>query len=303
MLRPFNQGDLEQHKKLFQSYSDVFVRSVSSAITQQSTPAPTEKYEKSFLSDLSKLSAELVDDTVAEAGAGAGVEEEDKDEEAEFSKEFDTKNEKDENLLAMIFKILPIGINIAKKGKTIATGFKEASNGIVNLITNIALLTVITGLHTITFFTELFIYLFKLIICSVTMIQKFPKCVVFYLLEVLVFIAIVLVISPLFLVDIIFMVKYFIGISCVEAFLLFLSILEDIDKMIYSLFSVHIIHYPQSIINRCYKCDAMGDTTSFKTAFRNLFGDIFIDIPNGVATPAGKIITGIGHIFSFLNLK
>jgi hypothetical protein len=303
MLRQFNQRDLEQHKKLFQSYSDVFVRSVSSATTQQSTPAPTEMYARSFLSDLSKLSSELVDDTVAEAGAGAGVEEDDKDDEAEFSKEFDTKNEKDENLLAMIFKILPIGINIAKKGKTIATGFKEASTGIVNLMTNISLLTVITGLHTITFFTELFIYLFKLIICSVTMIQKFPKCIVFYLIEVLMFIAIVLVISPLFVIDIIFMVKHFIGISCVESFLLFLSILEDIDKMIYSFFSVHIIHYPESIINRCYKCDAMGDTTSFKNAFRNLFGDIFIDIPNGVATPAGKIITGIGHIFSFLNLK
>lgn len=300
MLRPFNPEDLERHKKIFQSYSDVFVRSVSSAITQQqSTPAPTEKYEKSFLSDLSKFSAELVDDVVAEVGA----EEEETDEEANFSKEFDINNEEDENLLAMIFKILPIGINIAKKGKTIATGFKEAALGIVNLITNIALLTVITGLDTIMFFSELFIYLFKLLICSVTMITNFPKCVVFYLIDVLLFFAIVIVISPLFVVDVIFMVKYFIGISCVEAFLLFLSILEDIDKMIYSLFSVHIIHYPESIINRCYKCDAMGDTTSFNNAFSNLFGDIFIDIPNGIGTPAGKIITGIGHIFSFLNLK
>lgn len=300
MLRPFNQGDLERHKKLFQSYSDVFVRSVSSAITQQqSTPAPTEKYEKSFLSDLSKLSAELVDDAVAEVG----VEEEDKDDEAEFSKEFDTKNEKDENLLAMIFKILPIGINIAKKGKTIATGFKEAATGIVNLITNIAFLTATTGLDTIIFFGELFIYLFKLLICSVTMITNFPKCVIFYLIDVLLFFAIVIVISPLFVVDVIFMVKYFIGISCVEAFLLFLSILEEIDKMIYSMFSIHIIHYPTSVINRCYKCDAMGDTTSFNNALRTLFGDIFIDIPNGIASPAGKIITGIGHIFSFLNLK
>ena len=302
MLRPFNQEDLEKNKKQYQYISDVFVRPVSSSALEQK-PTPTEKYDKPFLSDLSKLSSELLDQLTGEEDGEESDTPEMDDEEAAFTKEFDTNNQKDENLLAMIFKIIPIGINIAKRGKTIATGFKQASMGIVELIKNIALLTAITGLDTILFFIELFIYLFKLLLCSITLITNFPKCIPFYLIDVLIFIMIIIIVSPLFVIDVIFMVKYFIGISCVEAFLLFLSILEEIDKYIYSLFSIHIIHYPDSIIKRCYSCDAMGDTTGFNEASRRLFGDIFIDLPSGIGGPIGKIITGIGYIFSFLKLK
>ena len=302
MLRPFNPEDLDRNRAEYERISDIIVRPLSSSA--EKTPSPTEQYNKSFLSDLSKLSDELIGDIGKDIDGGVVDQDEldGEDEETTFTKEFDTKNQKDSNLLAMIFKIIPIGINMAKRGKTIATGFKEVSTGLLDLVKNAAILTAITGVDTIIFFMELFIYLFKLLICSVTMISSFPKCVPFYLLEILVIISIALIVSPLFIVDVIFMVKYFIGISCVEAFVALLTILEQIDKFVYSLFSVHIIHYPDSVIKRCYTCDAMGDTTSFKESARKLFGDIFIDIPKDIGTPIGKTITGIGHIFSFLKL-
>ena len=98
------------------------------------------------------------------------------------------------------------------------------------------------------------------------------------------------------------MVKYFVGISCVEAFIMLLGILEMIDKAIYSVLSIHLIHYPDKIINMCYTCSAMGDTGGFKAVASRLFKDIFIDIPTNIGGPIGEAITGIGHIFSFLNI-
>jgi hypothetical protein len=302
MLRPFDPEDLDR-KNIFDEVSDIIVRPISSSLTEKRTPVPTEKYDKSFLTDLTNLSDELLDSVMGEENA-YGVEDiGDMDDENEFTKEFDTSNEKDENLLAMIFKIIPIGINIAKRGKTVATGFKELSTGIVDLLKNAALLTATTGIDTILFFIEFFIYAFKVLLCSVTMIIRFPKCVPFYVFDILIFILIVLIVSPMFIIDMIFMIKQLIGISCIESFLMFLNILEEIDKSIYSMFSIHIIHYPESVINLCYKCDAMGDTSSYKAAASRLFGDVFISIPKDIGGPIGKVITGIGHIFSFLKLK
>jgi hypothetical protein len=75
----------------------------------------------------------------------------------------------------MIFKIVPIGVNIARKGKTIIAGLKETSMGIFDLIKNVALLTAVIGIDAIEFFIQLFIYLFKLLLCSVTILMNFQE--------------------------------------------------------------------------------------------------------------------------------
>lgn len=306
MLRNFpSKNATELDLKRFQLNSDALLRAVSSS-PPPSQPSPTIPYDMSALSKLTNLSTELLDDVTGglmDSGSGAQFGDDADDQDDSSGKDIKTGDESDAGILAMIFKIVPIGMNIASRGKTIATGFKETTMGIVNLIKNVALLTAITTFDSILFGFQFAIYLFKLLLCSVTIISNFPKCVIFYIIDVLIFVIFVCIVSILFIIDVFLMVKMWAGISCVEMFIMLLTILEQIDQTIYSVMSFHLIHYPDSIIQMCYSCSAMGDTSGFKNASSRLFQDIFIKLPSGIGTPIGDTFTGIGHIFSFLNLK
>lgn len=304
MLRNFpSKYATEDDLRQFQMNSDALLKAVSSTplSSQSSKPSPTTPYNNiSALSNLTNLSSELLDNA---AGDVIGSPDDDEDEKDTSGEGVNTGDESDAGLLAMIFKIVPIGMNIVSRGKTIATGFKETTMGIVDLIKNTALLTAITTMDSITFGFQFAIFIFKLLLCSVNILSNFPKCVIFYIIDIIVFVVFVCIVSILFIIDVFLMVKMWAGISCVELFLMLLNILEQIDKTIYSIMSFHIIHYPDSIIKMCYTCSSMGDTSGFKSAASRLFQDIFVKLPSGIGEPIGETLTGIGHIFSFLNLK
>lgn len=303
MLRTFpSENATTDVLRRFQKISDVLLKSVSSnAAPQPSQAAEPAPYDASTLSKLTNLSSELLADAAEKAGVNDG---DDGDEDyGNVGSDVNTKDESDAGMLAMIFKIVPIGMNIASRGKTIATGFKETSMGIVNLVTNTALLTAITAIDTITFGFQFGIYLFKLLFCSVTILMSFPKCVIFYFIDIFIFVVLVCIVSLLFIIDIFLMVKMWAGVSCVETFIMILTILEKIDQSIYEMMSFHIIHYPDAIIQKCYSCSAMGNTSGFKSVASRLFQDLFVKIPSGIGGAIGETLTGIGHIFSFLNLK
>jgi hypothetical protein len=218
-----------------------------------------------------------------------------------LQKGIDTGDTSDSNLLAMIFKIIPVGINVVKKSNTMLTGLKESVMGLVNLVKNVAILTAIYTIDTIQFISQLMYYLFKLMICAVANLGNIHKCILFYLFDVFIFILTVCIISFLFLIDMIFMVKKLTGISCVEIFTMLPKLIETIDDFIYSYVSIHVFQYPAPIIKMCYTCSAMGDTSGFKSAFSEWFNVTFIRIPNEIGGPIGDIFTGIGHFFSFFN--
>ena len=208
----------------------------------------------------------------------------------------------EDGLLAMIFNIVPIGINIAKKGATIAQGFGEVPTGIGELIANIVLMTVILAIDSFTFIVQLCVYLFKVLICSVDKILNFPKCVVFYFIDVFIFCFIMVIVSILFMIDMIFMVKMWLGISLVQLFMFALGMISKLDALIYEYTDFHVFNYPPVILDMCYNCSAMGDTRGFKMAAKNMFNDLFIQLPSSIGDPIGEIITGFSHIFSFFNL-
>ena len=282
---------------------------LDSEIEEVALPVPTKSYDSSLLSSLTNLSSELLanaKDLADESAQSAYDNAADKDAEnqkAKSGKGINTKDKGKDNLLAMIFKIVPIGINIAKKGKTIVQGLKETSMGIVNIIKNTAILTGIIGMDTIIFSIQLCIYIFKLLVCAVEKMFNFPKCVIFYLIDVMILIILAAIVSILFIMDVILMPKYWAGLGCVEMFILLLTTIEQIDQVIYKLLSVHLVHYPEKIINMCYNCASLRDTSGFKQAASRWFNDIFIKIPNDIGGPIGGILTGIGHIFSFFNLS
>ena len=307
MLRPFPKKDISRlDLRSYQINSDYLLRTISSQIPQ-SIPEPTIPYDDSELAELTNLSSErlaqisdkitqLTSDVVPKFDSDTAIAK------ANLQGKANSGDNSDGFILKMIFDIVPIGINIAKKGKTISQGFGETSMGIVNLIKNIALLTAIIGLDTIEFFIQLFIFMFKLLLCSVNIISNFPKCLTFYIIDVLMFSVLVMIVSLLFIIDTFLMIKTIAGLSCIEIFIMLLGIFEQIDAFIYSILSFHLIHYPDKIINMCYTCSAMGDTSGFKSVASRMFKNIFVSIPSGIGTPIGETITGIGHIFSFLDL-
>lgn len=208
----------------------------------------------------------------------------------------------DSNLLAMIFKIIPIGVNVVKKSGTILQGLKEVAMGIVDLIKNIAVVTAIFTIDTIEFVGQLLYYLFKLMICSVSNLTNLHKCILFYLFDVFIFLLVVIVISALFMIDMIFMVKNVIGISCVELFMMIPELIGHVDEIIYEYTDIHFFRYPSPIIKLCYTCDAMGDTSGFKHASSEMFKVVFKMIPKDIGHPISDISKGIGHMFSFFNI-
>ena len=295
--------------KDFEMNSDYLLKPVSSSSNQKpSSAGSVVLYDSSLLSKLTNLSNELTDDLTSMVEQTDDNEDNEEDEDAantakDVNKDAKSGNTKSEFILAMIFKIVPIGVKIANKGKTIATGFKELGMGIVNLIKNAAILAGIVTMDTIIFFIQLFVYLFKLLLCSVTIISNFPKCFIFYIINIFMLLILSLIISILFIFDVFLMVKYFAGISCIEAFMMLLQYLEMADQMLYSTFSFHIIHYPDSVLNMCYRCSVMGDTSGFQNALSRMFNDIFVSLPKEIGGPIGEAITGIGHILSFLDLS
>lgn len=235
----------------------------------------------------------------AESQASEQNSQEKENESDETEKGMKKDDESDGNLLAMIFKIIPIGINIVKKGKTIAQGFKEVPIGLGQLIANVAIMTAILGIDTWVFIVQLCVYLFKLLICTVQKLTDIPKCVVFYFIDVIIFLVVAVIVSILFMIDMIFMIKYWVGMSCVEIFFMSIGMIKVIDEHIYSYASFRVFRYPDPIINLCYRCSTMGDTSGFWAAAGRMFDDIFVMLPSGIGDPISEIIKGFKHIFAF----
>ena len=105
------------------------------------------------------------------------------------------------------------------------------------------------------------------------------------------------------MVDVFTLPKTWAGIGAVEVFIMLLGLIENLDQFVYKNAFFHLVHYPESINEMCYNCSAMGDTSGFKNSAKKWFNDAFVRVPNEIGGPIGESITGIGHIFSFLDLS
>jgi hypothetical protein len=310
MLRTLQQTSLNVFDiKDFEMNSDILLKSKSS--NEITTPSIiSSPYDTSKLNKLTNLSQELMDGLLTaveppDLDSGYGDDENSNTAADIFNdaKEASSGKTKPEFILAMIFKTIPIPLKIVGKFKTVAIGFKEMGSGIANLMKNLAILSAIFTMDSIIFTIHLFVYLFKLLLCSVTIISNFPKCVFYYAVNIFMIFILSCILSILFIIDAFLMLKYWTGISCIEAFMALLQYLEMADQFLYSTFSFHIIHYPDSVLNMCYRCSVMGDASGFQNALSNVFNDIFVRLPNEIGGPIGDALTGIGHIISFFDLS
>lgn len=212
------------------------------------------------------------------------------------------ENSSDSFLLAMIFKIVPIGVNVLKKGPVLADGLKEVAMSIVNMIANLIILWIVLFIDTFTFTVQWFNFVFTMLLCMVFNLTNLPKCILFYLFDLFLLAVFMFIMSVLLLIDVFFGVKKYLGISCVGALMQAIGSIGQIDSAIYGATGVHVFNYPDFILNLCYRCEMAGDLSGFYKAAGKLGYDLGVLVPDGIGGPIGEFAGGIGEMVSIFSL-
>ncbi len=148
-----------------------------------------------------------------------------------------------------------------------------------------------------------FIYTFIAIMCSFENLSQLNKCFLFYIIDICLLLVFVLIMSLLFLFDVLFFfVKKIIGIGFVDALLMMLDILESIDQTIYGWMGFHIFHYPDAIIRMCYSCSLKYNTPALKSTFGKLRYDLGTLLPKQMGPPFKKLKSGGTKIMSVFKM-
>lgn len=205
-------------------------------------------------------------------------------------------------ILAMVFKIVPIGMNIVKKSPILVEGLKSIALSIVNMITNLAILSIILFADTFTFVAQSFYFVFTMLLCMVFNLTNLPKCIVFYLFDLFLLVIFMVIMSVLMLIDVFFGLKKYIGISCVEALMMIIGSFGDIDSAIHKWTGVHIFSYPDFILNLCYRCEMAGNLSGFYKASGKMGYDLGVLVPTGIGGPIGEFVGGIMDMVSIFSL-
>ena len=212
------------------------------------------------------------------------------------------ENSSDSFLLAMIFKIVPIGVNVLKKGPVLADGLKNIALGIANMIANLAMLSIVLFIDTWTFTVQWFYFVFTMLLCMVFNLTNLPKCILFYLFDLFLLAVFMFIMSVLLLIDVFFGVKKYVGISCVGALMMAIGSIGQIDAAIYGATGVHMFNYPDFILNLCYRCEMAGNLSGFYKAAGKMGYDLGVLVPDGIGGPIGEFAGGIGQIVSIFSL-
>lgn len=212
------------------------------------------------------------------------------------------ENSSDSFLLAMIFKIVPIGVNVLKKGPVLADGLKNIALGIANMIANLAMLSIVLFIDTWTFTVQWFYFVFTMLLCMVFNLTNLPKCILFYLFDLFLLAVFMFIMSVLLLIDVFFGVKKYVGISCVGALMMAIGSIGQIDAAIYGATGVHMFNYPDFILNLCYRCEMAGNLSGFYKAAGKMGYDLGVLVPDGIGGPIGEFAGGIGEIVSIFSL-
>jgi hypothetical protein len=212
------------------------------------------------------------------------------------------ENSEDSFILAMVFKIVPIGVNIGKKAPVLAEGLKSITMSIINMITNLGILAVILFADTFSFVVQSFYFVFTMLLCMVFNLTNLPKCILFYLFDLFLLAVFMIIMSVLLLIDVFFGIKKYLGISCVEALMMAIGSLGDIDAAIHGATGVHVFSYPDFILNLCYRCEMAGNLSGFYKASGKMGYDLGILVPEGIGGPIGEFVGGILDMVSIFSI-
>lgn len=208
-----------------------------------------------------------------------------------------------DNILAMIFKIVPIGLNVIGRLPLLAQGTSDAIQGTAQGIIGLGMTSFQLFMDTYKFMFQGFIFTFIAIMCSFENLSQLNKCFLFYIIDIFLLVIFVLIMSVLFLFDIFFFfVKKVIGFGFVDSFLMMLDMFEAIDQTIYGWMGFHIFHYPDSIIRMCYSCSHKYNTPALKSTFNRLKYDLGTLLPKKMGPPLKKLGSGGSKIMGVFKM-
>ena len=283
-----------------------FLKNTATSVYNPSR-AGDKKYDKNKLKKVGKTKEE---EEAEEDEAESSREQRSKDQDErdaaarDAAKSAQELNEDSEggNIFSMLFKIVPIGLNIARRVPNVARGLKNIAQGFAEEVVGLAIVSIRLFMHHFEHFTYLFGYIFTWIICSIFKIFTLHKCIPFYVLDIILFLLYLLFFSICFLLDILLFIPYFVGFGLVDVFSMILEAIDDFDRMVYKMVGIHPFAYPEWIIKMCYRCDLMGDTHGIDRASSRLRVDYTQILPKSVLKPLGRMAGGIGDIFSIFNV-
>jgi len=271
--------------------------------------ATAAAYDTKKLTDFAKQLARengVIDQAADERARRADLKK-DADEKGEIDNEIDklkiSSRSSSSNILAMIFKIVPIGLNVISRLPTLAQGMGETIEGTATGIVGLGTTSFQLFMDTYRFIFQAFIFTFVAIMCSFENLSQLNKCFLFYLVDIFILIVFVFIMSFLFLFDVVFFpVKKATGVGFVDMFLMMLDMFEAIDQSIYGWLGFHIFHYPDSITRMCYTCSHKYNTPALKTTFGKLKYNVGTLLPKNLGPPFKKLKSGGSKIMQVFKM-
>jgi hypothetical protein len=293
----------EKEHNMFNQFSQMMSQAKAIAAVESPVSEPGN-FDASVLSDVGKDLQSIADSAEDAANAAADkAQKEQNEKDNEKAKSDGTPEDTDnDGFMTLIFKIVPIGINVLKKGPVLVKGLKDMIQGTIDLVKNLAISSVILFIDTFTFVAEGFYFVFTLLLCGVLNLGNLHKCILFYLFDLFLLAIYMIIVSVLLLIDVFFNVKQYTGISCVEELNIIIDTIPVLDDIIYQMTTIHLFRYPDFIINLCYRCELMGDTKPFFDTAHKFNYDATQLVPTSIGRAISEVTGGIGDIVSIFSI-
>lgn len=275
----------------------------ANAAAAVSVAAPSDifpvKYDMSAIANVGKDMAnalqdaqDLVKDTAKDAARDL----------ASAQNESDAKSLNEDSgsagFLTMIFKIVPIGLNIVRRVPNVVKGFKDIVQGFVEVVAGLIVSSITIFIDGFRFSMDFFSYAFTWLLCAVFKITTIHKCIIFYVLDIILMCLYLIIFSICFMLDAIFFLQSWLGIGLVDVLGMVGDGLDQVDELVFGASGVHIFSYPDWIHTMCYTCAMMGDTTDVQKSTAKFKYDLFSYLPKKVFRPMGRMGSGIGNVLS-----
>lgn len=206
------------------------------------------------------------------------------------------------SIFAMLFKIVPIGLGVSRRLPNVARGLKNIAQGFAEEVVGLAITSIRLFADWVVQIIYLKDYIFNWIICAIFKLFTLHKCIPFYVLDAILLVMYLAIFSVCFMLDVVLLLKYLFGFGLIDVLTMIFDALDRIDRSIYMSSGIHIFGYPDWIIQMCYRCDILGDTSGITNASKRLYFDYTQLLPRSVLNPLGRIAGGFGDVLSIFNI-
>ena len=208
----------------------------------------------------------------------------------------ETKKASKTSVFPMIFKVIPIGLNIFKKFPKVMAGLKDVSIATTQFVSNVILTTADLVPSGLAYIMLSFVMGMYHLMCAIINIKNLHICCIPYFLDLIASLIILTICSFVNILDTILLQKLF-------GFPLFGIVRYAFDSL------GSMIHYPDFITELCYKCKLTQNNILYDIAANaskqtgaHIGKVITKDIPPKVINPVKKAIGGITKMTSIFNI-